>query len=1081
MKRSSLSTLSLLAIVLACIFVAGCTQQARKTRHQAKADKYFAVGAYSDAEIEYLLVLKEDLSDAHAFSRLALMYFENGRITRAYPFLKRAKELDAGNLPVRVKLGQLSLLLGNLKDAQTEALAVLDKNPKFPEAAGLLAETGRTPKDAAPVRQQLDKLVEQTGVTAETEIALGTLALEGGQLDEAQTRFTHAQELDPKSYRAFYALGALRWSRSDFTNAEVYLKQAAELSPPRATERVTYATYKIQTGAVEEGRQLLDALTKKTPDFLPAWNALAELALAQRPLTQKNFDDCSACINQIQARDPDNYQCQLLGARMKLLQGQSAAAVAEYEKLANRFRSSAQIHFQLALAYMFTGENAKALKNFNEAVALEPNFAEAILWQAQLNTQKDNPDAAIKTLVPLLERRPQLDNGYLYLAGAYAAKGDFASAVATCRRLEKYHPESPQVPFVIGGLLLKQDKTAEARREFDKARALDPDFMPALQQLVGLDIYAKKFSAVLELVEAEIARRPTLPELYAIHARVLLAQTNLDLAERDLKKAIELDAGYRPAYMMLAELYTSSKKTEKALEELNQFVEKNPRDIHALMLIGMTQNERGNFTEARDTYEKLLAIDPNFGIALNNLAYLYSEQFNQLDKALDMARHARDLAPYDPSAADTLGWILFKRGDYAWAISLLQASAEKLPDEPEVAYHLGMTYYMMNDETRASNAFKRAVASAREFSGKEEARRRLAQLTLDYTQGGPELIARLEKRLTEQPDDPIALTHLAAIYEKQGAQEKAAQVYEQVIKQNSSNPRLLINLARLYAEHLNNAPKALELAKAAYKLAPENPDVAHLLGHLVFAGGQHKWALTLLQQGNARQSADAGLLFDLAWALYSTGQDAEAESTMHDALTANPSFARAAEATQFLELLALADDPAKAAAASGKIQQLLQTNPNHVPALMASVSAADNRADFAAANAGLEQVLAQYPDCTPAIKKLADHYCELPGKEQRAYELAVKAREISPTDLAVARTLGIISYRRGEFLGAVRLLSECTKNPEAADGKTFYYLGLAQFQLKHTKESKSALQLALTKNLPAPLTADAKQVLGQLK
>ena len=1080
MKRTSLKHLSLLTISLACVLLAGCTQQARKTRHLAKADKYFAVGAYPDAEVEYLNVLKEDQLDAHAFSRLGLIYSENGRITRAYPFLKRAQELDAGNLQVRLKLGQLNLLLGNLKAAQTEALDILEKDPKYPEAAALLAQTGKTPKDITPIRQRLDKLVEQTGVSAGTEIAFGLLALQAGQLNEAQTRFTHAQALNPKSYQAQYALGTLRWSLGDFTNAAVYLKQAAELSPPRALERVTYANFKLKTGAVDEGRQLLTAITKDTPDYLPAWGALAELALTQKPLTQKQFDECSACINQIQARDPENYQSQMLGARMKLLQGESAAAVAEYEKLAGRFHGSPQIHFQLALAYLFTGDSAKALKNFNETVSLDPNYDEAVLWQAQLNTQKDNPDAAIKSLVPLLERRPQLDMGYLYLAGAYAAKGDFANAVATCRRLEKLHPETPQVPFVIGGLLLKQNKTPEARREFAKARALAPDFLPALQQLVALDIFEKNFSAVLKTVETEIEKHPALPELRAIRARVLIAQTNLDLAERDLKKAIELDAGYRPAYMMLADLYVSSKKNEKALEELNQFVAQKPRDVPALMLIGMIQNERGNFAESRATYERLLAVDPNFGIALNNLAYLYSEKFGQLDKAYEMARKARDLAPYDPSSSDTLGWILFKRGDYSWALSLLQASAEKLPDEPEIFHHLGMTYYMMNDEVRAGNALKRAVASTRDFPGKEEARKRLALLALDYTQPGTEVSSQLEKRLVEQPDDPIALTHLAAIYEKQGATEKAAQVYEQVIKQNSGNPRLLINLARLYSEHLNNAPKALELAKAAYKLAPEDMDVAHMLGRLVFAGGQHKWALTLLQQGGARQSADAGLLYDLAWALYSTGQDAEAESTMHDALLSNPAFAHAPETRQFLDLLSLASDPAKAAEAAGKIQQLLKADPNNIPALMASAAAAEQRAEISAANDTLEQVLQRYPDFTPAIKKLAGHYSETPGKEQRAYELAVKAREALPKDAEVAKTLGIISYRRGDFQGAARLLNQSAQN-ETTDGKTFYYLGMAQHQLKQAKASKSALQKALNLNLPSQLAEEAKRVLAQTK
>ena len=49
-------------------------------------------------------------------------------------------------------------------------------------------------------------------------------------------------------------------------------------------------------------------------------------------------------------------------------------------------------------------------------------------------------------------------------------------------------------------------------------------------------------------------------------------------------------------------------------------------------------------------------------LALNNLAVLYSDDLGQLDKAYDLAKKAREVAPNDPHIADTLGWILYKEG-----------------------------------------------------------------------------------------------------------------------------------------------------------------------------------------------------------------------------------------------------------------------------------------------------------------------------------------------------------------------------------------------------------------------------------
>jgi tetratricopeptide (TPR) repeat protein len=1063
-----------LASLALSVAVTGCSKQARKARHEVRADKYYAAGQFAQAEIEYLNAAKLDPDDAHAIGRLGLIYFDEGRVTRAYPFLSKAVELNPDDPQVRIKLGYLNLSFGNAKEARAAALAILDKNPKYPEAAFLLAETARGAKDTDSVRQRLEKLVQQTGVTAETEIGFGTLAFQSADFTTAEKHFVHAQILDTNSASALHALGVLRWVMNDVTNADHLLARAAELSKPRSSERLGYADFKIKTGDVDTGKQLLTGMTKTTPDYIPAWIALAELNLAQ-----KHFEECRAIISQVQVRDPDNYQIQLLGARLKLIRKDYDGAITDYERLAARFKNSPQVFYQLGLAYIAKDDLQKALRNINQAVDLDPNFNEALIQQAQLNIQKDSPDLAIESMTALIKRQPKSPMPYLILAGAYAKKGDMDNAVATCHNLEKLFPDNPQIPYVTGGFYLTEKNKTDARREFSKSWSLSPNFLPAMEQLVNLDLADKKYDSAMNRVQAEIEKHPDYPDLQTLRARVFLSQSNFVAAESALRKSIELDANYRPAYLLLANLYVTSKKNDQALKELNEVVNRNTNDVTALMLIGMIENQQSNYTAARVTYEKLLQINPNFPIALNNLAYLYSEQFNLLDKAFDAANKARNLSPNDPAAADTLGWIVFKRGDYSWALSLLQSSADRLPDEPEVLYHLGMTYYMMGDEVRAKRTFTRMLALPKEFSAKDEARKRLALMNLDFSHPNQEIIATLEKRIAEQPDDPIALGHLAQVYEQQGQREKAAQVYEQVLKQNSNNPKLLINLAKLYADHLNNPQKALDLAKDAYKLAPNDSDVAQTLGRLALGSGEYKWALSLLQSAQ-KQSANPELLYNLAWALYANGRVSDAQSTMQDAVESDPKFARAADAKQFLDFISLASDPAKAAQQSSRIQNVLATKPDYAPALMAAAVASENLDNRAAASENCEQILKQYPDFTPAMKKLAIYYSEEPGKEQRAYELGVKAREISPNDSELAKALGIISYRRGDFQGAARLLNQSTR-AGVADGKSLYYLGMAQYQLKRSAESKSTLQQALTQKLPDSLAQEARRVLAQLK
>src|SRR5262249_42722326 len=151
-----------------------------------------------------------------------------------------------------------------------------------------------------------------------------------------------------------------------------------------------------------------------------------------------------------------------------------------------------------------------------------------------------------------------------------------------------------------------------------------------------------------------------------------------------------------------------------------------------------------NFTAARDAYEKLLTIAPNFPAALNNLAVLYSERLGQVDKAYDLAKKANEAAPNEPHLADTLGWILFKKGDYGNALRLLQESASKLPDLPEIQFHVGMAHYMLGEEDPARIALQKAADASANSAEKDEARQRLALLAIDIAAGNPGVRSALE-------------------------------------------------------------------------------------------------------------------------------------------------------------------------------------------------------------------------------------------------------------------------------------------------------------------------------------------------
>jgi tetratricopeptide (TPR) repeat protein len=256
--------------------------------------------------------------------------------------------------------------------------------------------------------------------------------------------------------------------------------------------------------------------------------------------------------------------------------------------------------------------------------------------------------------------------------------------------------------------------------------------------------------------------------------------------------------------------------------------------------------------------------------------------------------------------------------------------------------------------------------------------------------------------------------------------------------------------------------------------------VAHALGRLAYKAGDFKWSLSLLEEGARTLGRDPEVLYDLAWSEYSVGRPVDAEATMQKALSTGAAFARSNDARRFVIFSPLAGNPSKAAQAASQVQEMLKTDPNYVPALMAAAAIYEQQGNADAAKQTYEAILTRYPVFAPASKLLARIYAERLGDYQKAYDPAVKAREAFPDDPEVAKTLGIVVYRRGDYKRAAQLLNESAgKLP--ADPETLYYLGMAHYQLKEKAESKKALNQVITLNANATFVEEAKKVLAELK
>ncbi len=1071
--QTSKTLFRIVSLALAATFIIACSKEAKKTRFLAEADSYFKASNYDKAKVSYLNVVRLDPQNALAFERIGTMWLQDGSPLRAAAFLAKANELAPKNDQNRIRLARCYLAIGRFADASKQALKVLEQTPDDGDAIIALTEAARSKEDIQAAEQQLEKYPKKDDISF--HLASANLFLSSGDLAAAEKALRQALSINPNSSAAHMALGDFYLLKKDQKQAAEEFKKAAELAPIRSMERLKYAAWMSAAGDKEETRRISTEMTRQAPDYLPGWTLLAEVAFKDQ-----KYDEALSLLENVFSRDPEYIDGRRLESQVMLAKGDTKKAVEVLERLDQTYPDTPLIKYELARAYLKNNGLNQAKMVLDQAISINPNYADAVLLLAEVNLRSGHSEAVIEPMTRLLKRNPELRPAALLLAAAYGSLDRFDDAAVVIGEQARLAPLDPQAQMALGLTLRQAKRNGEARQAFEKAAELAPDSLWPVDQLVEVDLREKHFDAARQTIQRQFQKTPDAAAAHFFEAKILAAEEKWDLAEVELQKTLQLDPNFAGAYDLLVQTYLATNKLPQALSELQSQLAKNPNDASALMILALLYERTSDFAKARDAYERLLSINPNLVTALNNLACLYADRLRDLDKAYDLARKARELQGNDPAIADTFGWILSKRSDYQQALPILQESAAKLPDSPEVQFHLGMTAYMMGQTDLARVALQKAASAAKDFPGKEESKRRLALLA-NGTNASAELsISQLEAMTKEQPNDVISQMRLAEAYEKQRAWDKAAAAFEQALKLNPKLAAATTKLAQLYAGPLQNKEKALAYAKKARELAPSDPQVTAVLGKVAYQTGNLTWSYSVLQEAARLRQNDPSILHDLAWAAYRLGKVNEAREAMQRALTAGSDFPEVADARKFLALTALDENPKGLVAAENEIQKELQANPEYLPALMAQASLEKQLGQIKPAAEIYTGVLRRLPDFAPAQKRLATLYAQEPSTTVAAYDLAAKARKTLPDDAELAELLGRLSYEKKEYQRAIQLLQECaTKKALSAD--SLFYLGMSQLQTRQKAEAQGVLNQALVAGLQEPLATEAKRALAGLQ
>jgi tetratricopeptide (TPR) repeat protein len=384
---------------------------------------------------------------------------------------------------------------------------------------------------------------------------------------------------------------------------------------------------------------------------------------------------------------------------------------------------------------------------------------------------RNQPDAALATLRPLTEG-VRFRGTFAVHAGLVAdlagrpgeAERHFRTAVSEgggqslrlaeiVAGFEARQGRPDQARRILGELSSQSDDVAmvEARLAADLSRRAVRDARDGMAEaLLGLAGALRQQEAgefALLLLRLSLRLRPDFPPATILLADVLENDRRYEAAAAALSRVSPASAYAPMAEIRAAMLLDRLDRPDDAIAALERLAAANPARPEPLARMGDILRSRSRFAEAARAYDRAIArlgpperrhwslyyargiaherakdwpraerdfltaldLSPDQPYVLNYLGYSWVEQGRELERARRMIERAVELRPHDGHIIDSLGWVLFRLGDYRAAVRWLERAVELEPRDAVINDHLGDAYWAVGRQAEARFQWRRAL------------------------------------------------------------------------------------------------------------------------------------------------------------------------------------------------------------------------------------------------------------------------------------------------------------------------------------------------------------------------------------
>ncbi len=225
--------------------------------------------------------------------------------------------------------------------------------------------------------------------------------------------------------------------------------------------------------------------------------------------------------------------------------------------------------------------------------------------------------------------------------------GDLAAAEARCRSALETYPRDVNMLALLGALLIKLNRAADAEQMLLHAITHAPTFAKPHEDLGRLLVQQNRASEALPYLERATRLDPKLENAWFTLGKALALLGRGAEADQAFERCFALSPERR--FMALAAEHQKEGRLDEAEHLYRRILRHNPRNVDAMRLLALIALKAGRDGEAESLLQKAISLAPDFLAAILDLGRLRKEQ-DRYGEALECFDRAIALDAANPQA-----------------------------------------------------------------------------------------------------------------------------------------------------------------------------------------------------------------------------------------------------------------------------------------------------------------------------------------------------------------------------------------------------------------------------------------------